>query len=119
MDPLEQRIIERIQKDAVTCKEKEIGFRINGEEFCFPSSTAKHMYIEDNEIVRISPHWNDDNYPDAKQIRDSTARRLRKVGYDVKSTTWNFTDLARSYMYRLEATNKKWKWATNKGWVRQ
>ena len=109
-------LFNKIRKDAVVCNDKEIGFRIQDEDFCFPSKTANHMTLKNGDIVFINAMWSDDRYPDAKQIRDKTARRLRKVGYDVESSTWDFTDLARCRSYKIEATNKKWEFNPRGGW---
>lgn len=55
----------------------------------------------------IKEFWTTDKTPNAKQIRDTRARELRKLGYNVQSITLNFADLARCTYYGLEATLKE------------
>lgn len=40
---------------------------------------------------------------EARRSRDRRARELRKQGYMVKCSKWNFEDLAREVVYKLEA----------------
>ena len=47
--------------------------------------------------------WTTDKTPNAKQIRDSRAKQLRKEGYTVTTNKLNFSDLARCTYYGLEA----------------
>lgn len=54
----------------------------------------------------IELFWTTDKNPNAKHLRDSKARELRKLGYTVESKTVNFIDLARCIYYGLEATKE-------------
>jgi hypothetical protein len=51
--------------------------------------------------------WLDDQEPNAKAIRDRRARELRKQGWEVKSETDSFRDLARCTRYGIFATRKR------------
>lgn len=63
---------------------------------CYPKE-----YLEKYEVLEEG--WSDSKYPDAKKIRDRRARELRKQGWEVKCVTYDFTDLARSMRYCLDA----------------
>lgn len=58
-------------------------------------------YVEKYEL--ISKQWDDSTFPNAKQLRDTEARQLRKEGWEVETKKLNFVDLARCYVYTLKA----------------
>jgi len=48
--------------------------------------------------------WSEHGGDEAMRLRNARARELRKQGYTVKCSTWDFTDLAREVVSILEAT---------------
>ena len=72
----------------------------------------------DGELVFIKQHWSDSKFPDAMKQRNKEAKRLRKEGYTVECKKWDFTDLARSCAYTLEAIKPGWEFHSMGGWKR-
>jgi len=62
-----------------------------------------NVYIGDSWKKEFTKSWDDSKFPNAKQLRDTEARELRKKGYKVKTKTWNFIDLGRFKLYELTA----------------
>lgn len=56
--------------------------------------------------VREQWKWSDYGGDEAVRLRNARARELRKLGYTVKCTTVDFTDLAREVVSILVATHR-------------
>jgi hypothetical protein len=77
---------------------------------------SANVVEEDNDLVFIKAGWSDSTYPNAKELRNNTSKELRKLGFVVKSKTFDFTDLSRSMRYTLEATNPDYEFHSMGGW---
>ncbi len=60
-----------------------------------------NIYTDGREHIDLQ--WALDRLPDAKVLRDRKARELRAQGYQVKCGKTDFTDLARTSIYWLQA----------------
>lgn len=63
-------------------------------------------YDAQMNVSTIEMKWWTDTDENAKQDRDSTARKMRKGGWAVESEKYDFSDMARCVQYSLIATKK-------------
>ena len=74
--------------------------------------------VQDGFVIFMVERYSDSVSPDAMQIRNTRAKELRKQGFNVVCKKYDFTDLARSCAYVLEATLPGWEFHSMGGWRR-
>jgi hypothetical protein len=60
-----------------------------------------NVYVDGRQHIDLQ--WALDRYPDAMALRNRKAKELRRQGYEVNCGKYEFTDLARTVVYWLEA----------------
>jgi len=96
------------------CRVGEQEINIKGHTFCFPKKAS--ILKKQGSIVFINVGWGALYKDEAKKIRDATARKLRKIGYMVKSETYNFSSLGYGSRYKIEANLPEWQFNHRDGW---